>query len=113
MVEDLGSTNGTEVDGELIEGRESLGKLHVLSFGGSGDFVFCDPAFGSEHSGIVELIGDDSGTIDKTQVDFEMPALPERLGESTDPDIDKTQVGAELPTLPANLSGDPNSEDSQ
>lgn len=43
MLEDLGSLNGTILDGEAIRKPRRLGHLHVLNFGGSSDFFFVDP----------------------------------------------------------------------
>jgi len=42
MLEDLGSLNGTILDGEAIQKPERLGHLHILNFGGSSDFFFID-----------------------------------------------------------------------
>ena len=39
---DLDSTNGTEVDGTKVTGRERLGPLHVIALGGKLDTVFED-----------------------------------------------------------------------
>ena len=43
MIEDLGSLNGTLLDGTRITEPERLGHLHMLNFGGSSDFFFIDP----------------------------------------------------------------------
>lgn len=42
MLEDLGSLNGTLLDGETVQKPERLGHLHILNFGGSADFFFVD-----------------------------------------------------------------------
>ncbi|MEM7584827.1 MAG: FHA domain-containing protein [Acidobacteriota bacterium] len=42
MLEDLGSLNGTELDGDRVRGTERLGHLHVITFAGSYDFFFQD-----------------------------------------------------------------------
>ena len=39
---DLGSTNGTLLDGDRVARDERLGALHVISFGGSAEFIFVD-----------------------------------------------------------------------
>ncbi len=40
ILEDLGSTNGTELDGMPVRGKVRLEGLHVISFAGEFDFVF-------------------------------------------------------------------------
>jgi pSer/pThr/pTyr-binding forkhead associated (FHA) protein len=40
VIEDLGSRNGTQLDGKTLRGRQELGGLHVVNFGRSADFVF-------------------------------------------------------------------------
>lgn len=40
VLEDLGSRNGTQLDGQRVSGREKLGRLHVITFAGRFDFVF-------------------------------------------------------------------------
>jgi pSer/pThr/pTyr-binding forkhead associated (FHA) protein len=40
VVEDLGSANGTRVGGLPVRGREPLGRLELIDFGGAQDFVF-------------------------------------------------------------------------
>ena len=42
-LEDLGSLNGTELDGDRVIGTEALGHLNVITFAGSYDFFFFDP----------------------------------------------------------------------
>ncbi len=41
LLEDLGSRNGTRLDGERIQGAEALGHLHVITFA-DADFIFQD-----------------------------------------------------------------------
>lgn len=43
FLEDLGSLNGTELDGAPVHGRERLGRLHVLRFGGAAELIFQGP----------------------------------------------------------------------
>lgn len=75
VLEDLGSLNGTKLDGVRIERKEFLGKLHLIRFGGSEDFIF-------------QLLNVDQGTeLDTIEV----------------PPQSKTQVGGEVPVLPAAL----------
>jgi pSer/pThr/pTyr-binding forkhead associated (FHA) protein len=40
LVEDLGSRNGTWVDGVRVQRPEKLGRLAIVSFAGAGDFIF-------------------------------------------------------------------------
>ncbi|MYN63758.1 MAG: FHA domain-containing protein [Acidobacteria bacterium] len=42
-LEDLGSTNGTRLDGVPVSGRQRLGDLHVVTFGEQHDFIFVIP----------------------------------------------------------------------
>jgi pSer/pThr/pTyr-binding forkhead associated (FHA) protein len=44
LLEDLGSTNGTALDGVPVVGRERLDHLHVITFAGCHEFVFQDLA---------------------------------------------------------------------
>ena len=40
LIEDLGSLNGTSVDGVPVRGAEKLGSLHVITFAENADFIF-------------------------------------------------------------------------
>jgi pSer/pThr/pTyr-binding forkhead associated (FHA) protein len=42
VLEDLGSTNGTELDGMKVRGEELLGHLHVITLAGTYDLIFQD-----------------------------------------------------------------------
>lgn len=44
LIEDLGSKNGTAIDGVRIYEKEKLEKLHVITFAGVYDFIFHIPA---------------------------------------------------------------------
>ena len=44
FLEDLGSTNGTRLDGAPVSGRTRLRDLHVVTLGGRHDFIFVVPA---------------------------------------------------------------------
>ena len=44
VLEDLGSTNGTRLDGVPVSGRERMRDLHVVTLGGRHDFIFVVPA---------------------------------------------------------------------
>ena len=59
FLEDLGSLNGTELDGEPLTGRERLDRLHVITLGGKLDLIFqgpdlCPRGAGSETSGAAD-----------------------------------------------------------
>ena len=96
-VEDLGSLNGTQLDGEPLIGRQRLGGLHVLGFGVLAEVFFLelDLEPGVPGSAAVETDGK------RTRIDAEAPTLPpelERVATS-----EQTRVGAEVPTLPEGL----------
>ncbi len=75
VLEDLGSTNGCLVDGGRVKGTVSLGALHVISFGGSGDFVF-QSHIGSPLAGEDRPPGSRTATVrDATSVEIETPVL--------------------------------------
>lgn len=40
FLEDLGSRNGTKLDGVRVKGKEPLGALHVITFANTFDFLF-------------------------------------------------------------------------
>lgn len=44
VIEDLGSLNGTLLDGIPLKRPRKLGHLHMVNFGGSTDFFFLDPS---------------------------------------------------------------------
>ena len=44
VIEDLGSLNGTLLDGVAIKRPRKLGHLHMVNFGGSTEFFFLDPS---------------------------------------------------------------------
>ncbi len=52
VIEDLGSTNGTRVDGVAVRSRIGLGHLHVISFSDVHEFVFVDPLKAAHRHGI-------------------------------------------------------------
>ena len=105
-VEDLGSLNGTRLDGEPVTGRERLGGLHVLSFGSSAElfFVGLDPEPPAESAAAAEraaAAAPESGT----RVDAEPPPLPPGLGRP--PDREGTRIDSQAPILPAGLRDQP------
>jgi pSer/pThr/pTyr-binding forkhead associated (FHA) protein len=105
LLEDLGSTNGTLLDGVPVHGQERLGGLHVLTFGGEHDFIFQD-------LGIFPLPEDarasaDEGPPSKGPVHEATGAaeiLPLPPGIAFAPrDVEKTRIDRSLPGLPLDL----------
>lgn len=99
LVEDLGSLNGTELDGVRIIRPEPLERLHVITFGGACEFIFqllsAEPEEEAAPTPVEEA----------TVVDGEIPTLPLSLAEA-DADLDSTRIEAEAPALPAPLAAD-------
>ena len=98
VLEDLDSLNGTQLDGVRIERKEVLGKLHVVCFGGSVDFIFqlLDGEEGSELDTI------DIPPLGETKIPDEVPELPTALrepsGKSAEIDGEASdEVSAEVP----------------
>jgi len=77
VLEDLGSLNGTQLDGIRIERKEVLDKLHLVCFGGGVDFIF--QLLNVEEATELETI--ELPPVAKTGVDEEMPVLPAALRE--------------------------------
>ncbi len=73
VLEDLGSRNGTRLDGKKLRGKQALGGLHVVNFGKSADFVF---VVVRETESAAGAQTDRPG---KTLVDHESPELPAAL----------------------------------
>lgn len=105
FLEDLDSLNGTEIDGESVEGLESLGHLHVITFARRFDFIFQDlercanrhdnkgaaglPAAGSLAAGSLGA-GSSAGAIDieRTRIEklpLPLPGVLEKLGRIANP----------------------------
>jgi pSer/pThr/pTyr-binding forkhead associated (FHA) protein len=80
ILEDLGSLNGTELDGMPVTQAERLGSLHLVSFGHACEFIFQRLESGVEQVQTGESTqpaAPDRGTV----VDGEMPLLPDGLRE--------------------------------
>lgn len=121
FLEDLDSLNGTELDGEAVEGAEPLGHLNVITFAQRFDFIFQDldrcarrherPAAAPAATGSVE--------VERTRIEklpLPMPGVLEKLGrlageggglaamETADPgQAEKTSYQSVIPRLPTNL----------
>lgn len=78
FLEDLGSLNGTELDGTRVTKPQKLEALHVLRFGGVAEFLF-------------------------VEIDREAPAKVATAEASKPADGGKTVVDREIPDLPASL----------
>lgn len=94
FLEDLGSLNGTELDGVPVERRERLGRLHIINFGGDSRFIF------------MALDGDPAPT--GTVVDGEVTGLPAGLGDKAAgdgaPAAARTMSDADEVVLPESLA---------
>ena len=108
-LEDLGSLNGTALDGVETLGRETLGRMHVVTLAGRFDFIFMGPEI-TANAGPAEgqVAGSEAATLDMTQAGSELPTLPkdlaERLSEvESTPPRERTAVELEVPVVPAAL----------
>ncbi len=103
-LEDLGSLNGTRLDGAAVEGRERLAGLHLLSFGDTAELFFVELDRGPQEPAASE-IGD---AADRTRVDAEAPTLPPGLRSpaAPRPPGSTTRVEETPATLPPALAGD-------
>ena len=99
-VEDLGSLNGTLVDGEPVSGRRRLAGLHVLSFGAAAELFFVELDTEAEERQEPETVPVDAAG-SRTRVDAEAPTLPPAL--EAPPAREGTRVEHEMPTLPVDL----------
>ncbi len=124
FLEDLESLNGTQLDGESVDGVEPLGHLHVITFARRYDFIFQDlercrrrhekasvePSAPAESS--------DAMDVERTRIDklpLPIPAILEKfshladvegdlaLKETVGPDAERTNFQKIIPALPANL----------
>ncbi len=89
VIEDLGSSNGTRLDGVPLLGREPLGALHVITFAEEHDFFF--QAIPEDHSDVPEP---KTGRVRKGG--FVAPVLPPEAGE---PDIAEAGPPGESQTV--------------
>jgi pSer/pThr/pTyr-binding forkhead associated (FHA) protein len=85
VLEDLDSLNGTELDGAPIDRKEVLGRLNVIRFGGSEEFIF-------------QLVSAEAGSQENLEAS-ESPEAETRSARATG----KTQVGVEIPAVPEAL----------
>jgi pSer/pThr/pTyr-binding forkhead associated (FHA) protein len=135
VIEDLGSRNGTQVDGRSLRGCQPLDRLHVVNFGRSSDFVFVvlrDPEAPSAPASAQALPAETQRPEDQarrrssTVVDVEplplpagwaanaSPSAPVGAADTASPDsrlTGKTLVDQDAPVLPATLREDPDREE--
>lgn len=98
FLEDLGSTNGTELDGMPVHGPERLGHLHVITLAGEHDMIFQDlAATARRHGTDVDATGEFD---DSTQLDEGPAMLPAGLA----PPEEGTRIDEEAVPLPAVLA---------
>jgi pSer/pThr/pTyr-binding forkhead associated (FHA) protein len=109
VLEDLDSLNGTQLDGVHIERQEFLGKMHVINFGGSQDFIFQLLSVEAD----TEFDTIDVPPVGKTQVGGEVPVLPAALreagadhtaGTGAQEDAGGTRIEEEFVSLPEVLA---------
>ncbi|MCH9647680.1 MAG: FHA domain-containing protein [Deltaproteobacteria bacterium] len=77
VLEDLGSLNGTEVDGAVVSSPRRLDRLHLITFGGSLDFIFQSLDAFPNASSLESFKG--SSAKEGTQAGVEPPDLPSIL----------------------------------
>lgn len=109
VLEDLGSLNGTALDGHPVLGRERLGHRHAITFTGKHDFIFLDVERCAERHGParVAAAATDSTIIEEIQV-----ALPGVLaagtadgaGKETGEGFDSTRIDRAPVSVPEILS---------
>lgn len=119
FIEDLGSLNGTELDGEPLTGRERLSRLHVITVGGKLDLIFQGPALCAGR-GDATTSGSDSARNDSHTLIEELPVeLPAALdggrqagagtgagtrsGTGSGPGSERTELDLEILPLPGSI----------
>lgn len=83
VLEDLGSLNGTALDGVAVEDPEPLGALHVVTFAGELDFIFqadAPPAAAGADEAAAEPPAE-GGTVPGA----ELPGVPGALLDANEP----------------------------
>jgi pSer/pThr/pTyr-binding forkhead associated (FHA) protein len=95
FLEDRNSRNGTKLDGMTVSQKEKLGRLHVITFADSHDFIFQEfqkPVL--EPPALLKPADHSSGTVS----DKELPSLPANFAEKRSGS--GTKVDSELPEIP-------------
>lgn len=113
VIEDLDSSYGTEVDGILVTGRQSLGHLHVVTLAGETDLVFQDLELAAARAKSAERRAEPAATPEKTRIDSEPVAVPPGIaddeaggGTRVDPDAFQLPPNLRAPRPPAAGVGD-------
>ena len=86
-LEDLGSLNGTCLDGVLLTGPTALERLDVITFAEKLDFIFVPPQFSAGASAGEALPPDEGTRIDLAP----FGELPELEGEAVPPAVEATE----------------------
>ncbi len=120
FLEDLGSLNGTWLDGVPIEGREKLGRLHVISIAGRHDLIYQGPQLEAAAPTAaqpasqpvaqpVSQAGEERPERERTVVQQQAVPLPAALAQQPErrPEGERTRIGHEAVPLPAALAGPP------
>ncbi len=127
FLEDLGSRNGTELDGVRVEQKEKLGTLHVLTFAGMFDFIFREQTDASKQAKETSQVEDpqvSSPPVEQKTVlgeDFSIPTALADVGDENPPSKDDVVMGktrldegpSALPEIPEPQSVSKEPEDSQ
>ncbi len=106
-VEDLGSTNGTFVDGTQLRSAEELGHLHMLNVGGAQDFFFIDEDRMPTCLGGRSPANDVAKSYHTMQGAVIAPLLvqtPSILASQAESSVTRTLSGVPFPLLPPNLA---------
>jgi hypothetical protein len=128
FLEDLGSLNGTELDGEPLSGRERLDRLHVITLGGKLDLIFQGPELCARRAGAGRETDPAAGAgtlLEERPVELPaaLGARPDEAGgtpppSGRDPDpgaagSERTELDLEVLSLPGAIDPpDPDSPDS-
>ncbi len=114
FLEDLGSLNGTALDGEPLTGRERLDRLHVITLGGKLDLIFQGPALCAPRAaaGARDSSSGPAGAADSRTLLEELPVdLPaaldggRRTGTGTESGAggERTELDLEILPLPGSI----------
>ena len=87
FLEDLGSSNGTLLDGIRVTGKERLERLHVITFAGKFDFIF---QVGGVIPAKTATPVPEALIKDKTMIEKAEDILPAAFGKKEAPKEDKT-----------------------
>ena len=107
MLEDLGSSNGTRLDGSPVKRKEPLGHLHVITFAEHYDFIFVDARYSRQrHSGqglaaapvaeavAIQVVGESS---EVTLLERLPMPLPDGFGQESETERRERTIMEKLP----------------